>query len=82
MTGEEPASSPLLGGSEPLRIPSATSAVGDEPGRALKFAHEWGVVRHELFQEAMGALSRLGEELVDVDARLEAEGVRLVEESH
>ena len=30
----------------------------------------------------MGALSRLGEELVDVDARLEPEGLRLVDEWH
>ena len=38
------------------------------------------MVRHELFQEAMGAMSRLGEELAGVDSRLEAEGLRLVEE--
>ena len=38
------------------------------------------MVRHELFQEAMGAMNRLGEELAGVDSRLEAEGLRLVEE--
>ena len=38
------------------------------------------VVRHELFQEAMGAMCRLGEELASVDSRLEAEGLRLAEE--
>ena len=30
----------------------------------------------------MGALSQLGEELVDVDVRLETEGLRLVDEWH
>ena len=30
----------------------------------------------------MGAMSRLGEELAGVDSRLEAEGLRLVEEQH
>ena len=40
------------------------------------------VVAHELFQEAMGAMSRLGGELADIDARLEAEGLQLVEEWH
>ena len=38
------------------------------------------MVRHELFQEAMGAMSRLGEELAGVDSCLEAECLRLVEE--
>ena len=49
-------------------------------GRVLEFEHGRSVVRHELFQEAMGAMNRLGEELAGVDARLEAEGLRLVEE--
>nr|XP_020176698.1 uncharacterized protein LOC109762277 [Aegilops tauschii subsp. strangulata] len=52
----------------------------DEVGRALDFEHGWSVVRHELFQEAMGAMNRLGGELADVDARLKAEGLRLAEE--
>ena len=47
-------------------------AVEDGVGRALKVAHERSVVRHELFREAMGTMSRLGGELADVDARLEA----------
>ena len=47
-------------------------------GRA--FERGRNVVRHELFQEAMGAMNRLGEELASVDSRLEAEGLRLVEE--
>ena len=49
-------------------------------GRALEFERGRSVVRHELFQEAMGAMSRLGEELAGVDSRLEAEGLRLAEE--
>ena len=81
-TGEAPASIPLLGGNEPLRIPSATPAVEDGPNHALKFAHEQSVIHHELFQEAMGVMSRLGRELLDVDARLETEGLGLVEEWH
>ena len=48
----------------------------------LKSAQEKSVVRHELFQEAMGAMNRLGEELMDVDARLVAEGLHLAEERH
>ena len=48
----------------------------------LKVAHERSVVHHELFQEAMGAMNRLGEELVEVDAHLVAEGLRLAEEQH
>ncbi|XP_073361554.1 uncharacterized protein [Aegilops tauschii subsp. strangulata] len=54
----------------------------DVIGRALKHVHERSVVRHELFQEAMGAMSRLGGELADVDALLEAKGLRLMEERH
>ena len=34
-------------------------------------------VCHELFREALGALSRLGEVLVDVDACLGSDGLRL-----
>ena len=49
---------------------------------ALNFAHERSVVRRELFREAMGTMCRLGGELVDVDACLEAEGLRLMEERH
>ena len=74
--------SPLLKAGEPLRIPSATPTVGNGPSCVHKFAHERSVVRHELFQEATGAMNRLGEELVDVDARLVAEGLQLVEKRH
>ena len=51
-------------------------------GRALDFERGRSVVRHELFQQAMGTMNRLGEELVGVDARLEAEGLWLAEEWH
>src|SRR3954463_16510289 len=40
------------------------------------------MVRRELFQEVMNAMSRLGEELASVDSCLEAKGLRLVEERH
>ena len=56
--------------------------VEDGPNHAFELARERGVVRHELFREARGALSRLGEDLVDVDARLEAEDLRLADEWH
>ena len=49
-------------------------------GYALEFERGRSVVRHELFQGAMGAMSRLGEELAGVDSRLDAKGLRLVEE--
>ena len=49
-------------------------------GRAFESERGRSVVRHELFQEAMSAMSQLGEELAGVDSRLEAEGLRLVEE--
>ena len=52
----------------------------DEVGRALEFERGRSVVRHELFQEAMGAMSRLGEELAGVDSCLEAKGLWLAEE--
>ena len=48
----------------------------------LESAREGSVIRRELFQEAMGAMNRLGEELMDVDACLVAEGLRLVAERH
>ena len=47
-------------------------------GRVLEFEHEESVVRHELFQEAMGAMNRLGGEVADVDACLKADCLRPV----
>jgi len=82
VTGKAPASSPLLGGSEPLRTPSTSSGVEDGPYRVLELARKRGAVRHKLFRDVMGALRRLGEELVDVVARLEIEGLWLVDECH
>ena len=76
------APSPLPRGGAPLQASSAAPVVEDKMGRALEFEHERSVVRHELFQEAMGAMNRLGGELADVDARLKAEGLRLAEERH
>ena len=35
-------------------------------GRAFELERGRSMVRHELFQEAMGAMNRLGEELADV----------------
>ena len=51
-------------------------------GCALEFERGRSVVRHELFQEAMGAMNRLGGELADVDVCLKAEVLRLAEERH
>ena len=49
-------------------------------GREFELERGRNVVRHKLFQEAMDAMNRLGEELAGVDLRLEAEGLGLVEE--
>ena len=49
-------------------------------GRAFELERRRNLVRHELFQEAMGVMNRLGEELASINSRLEAEGLRLVEE--
>ena len=80
MSGAMSAPSPLSGGGAPLGPPPAAPKVEDEVGRAFELERGRSVVRHELFQEAMNAMSRLGEELASVDSRLEAEGLRLVEE--
>ena len=79
MSGAASTPSPLPGGDAPLGAPPAAPEVEDEVGRAFELERGRSVVRHELFQEAMGAMSRLGEELAGVDSRLEAEGLRLVE---
>ena len=59
----------------PLQAPPAAPTVEDEMGYVLEFERGRSVVRHELFQEATGTMSRLGEELAAVDARLEPEGL-------
>ena len=76
------APSPLPRGGKPLRGPPTTLAMEDDISSVLKLALEQSVIRHDLFQEAMAAISRLVGELANVDARLEAEGLRLMEEWH
>ena len=80
MPGAALAPRPLPRGGTPLGAPPAAPEAEDEVGRAFEFERGRSVVRHDLFQEAMGAMSRLGEELKGVDSRLEAEGLRLAEE--
>ena len=80
MSGSASASSPLPRGGAPLGAPLAAPEAADEVGRAFELERGQSVVCHELFQEAMGAMHRLGEELARVDSRLEAEGLRLAEE--
>ena len=46
----------------------------------LRHARERRALREEFLQGAADAVSRIGAELADEDARLEAEGLRLVEE--
>ena len=79
-SGAVPAPSPLPRGGAPLDTPPAAPEEMDEVGHAFEFERGRSIVCHELFQEAMGAMSRLGEELAGVDSRLEAEGLRLAEE--
>ena len=51
---QAPSPSPLLLGGVPLRALSASAAAEDGVSGMLKSAQEKSVVRHELFQEAMG----------------------------
>nr|XP_020201267.1 plectin-like [Aegilops tauschii subsp. strangulata] len=82
VTGKAPASSPPPGAGGPPQASPITPDAKDGLGHTLELARGSGAVRHELFQEAMGVLSRLGEELADVDARLESEDLRLAHEWH
>ena len=77
-----PASNPLPKAGESSRASMAAPIAGEGLGRALELTRVRSTVRHDLFEEAIGVLSRLGGELVDVDARLEAEGLRLAREWH
>ena len=79
-TVEAPASSPLPIGGEPLQGPLTAPATEDNISNMLKLARERSIVRHEFLRKAMDAMGQLGGELADVDACLEAEGLRLVEE--
>ena len=78
--GAAPAPSPQPGDGAPLDVPPAAPEVEDEMARAFELKRGRSMVRHELFQEAMGVMNRLGEELAGIDSRLDAEGLRLVEE--
>ena len=75
-----PAPSPLPRGSEPLRGPPPTPAAEDDIDDVLKRARERSIIRQEFLRKAADAMGQLGGELADVDARLEAEGLRLIEE--
>ena len=75
-----PAPSPLPRGGEPLQGPLIALAAEDDINSMLKLARERSIVRCEFLQKAMDAMGQLGGELADVDACLEAEGLRLVEE--
>ena len=57
MSGAASAPSPLPGGGAPLGAPPAAPEVEDEVGRAFELERRWTIVRHKLFQEAMGAMS-------------------------
>ena len=82
VVGKAPTCSSLLGAGKPPQASPTIARAVDGPGCAFEFACGRGAVHHELFWEAMGALSRLGEELVDIDARLEIEGLWLADEWH
>ena len=56
-SGAASAPSPLPGGGAPLGAPPAAPEVEDEVGRAFELERGQSVVRHELFQEAMGAMN-------------------------
>ena len=82
MAGETPASSPPPGAGGPPQASTTTPGAKDGLGHALELPRGRGIVRHELFWEAMGALSRLGEELADVYARVVTEDLCLAHEWH
>ena len=52
----------------------------DDAEDVLEHAREHRALRQGFLQRAAGAVSQLGVELADEDARLEAEGLRLAEE--
>ncbi|XP_044456172.1 translation initiation factor IF-2 [Triticum aestivum] len=63
----------------PRGPPHAPVEEGDAED-VLRHARERRALRGEFLQRAVDAVSRIGAELADEDARLEAEGLRLVEE--
>nr|XP_020160305.1 uncharacterized protein LOC109745593 [Aegilops tauschii subsp. strangulata] len=80
VAGETPATSSLPETGEPLRASLTAPGAEEGLGRALELARGRNAARNDLFQEAMSMLSRLEGELVDVDASLETEGLRLARE--
>lgn len=75
-----PAPSPLPRGGELLQGSSIAPATKDDINDMLRRARERSVVRQEFLRKEMDVMGHLGGELANVDACLEAEGFRLVEE--
>ena len=75
-----PAPSPLPGGGVLIRGSRRFLGVDDGVEDVLERARERRALRQGFLRRAADAVSLLGEELADEDARLEAEGLRLAEE--
>ena len=75
-----PAPSPLPRGGMPVRGPPRKPGAEDDVEDVLERARERRALRQGFLQRAADAVSQLGVELADEDARLEAEGLRLAEE--
>ena len=75
-----PAPSPTPGGGLPPRGPPHAPVEESDAEDMLRRARERRALHEEFLQRAVDAMSRIGAELADEDARLEAEGLRLAEE--
>lgn len=75
-----PAPSPLPRGGVLIRGPRRLLGADDDAEDMLERAQRRRVLRQGFLRRAADEVSRLGEELADEDARLEAEGLRLAEE--
>ena len=75
-----PAPSPLPGGGVLIRGPRRLLGADDGVEDVLKRARERRALRQGFLQRVADAVSLLGEELADEDARLEAEGLCLAAE--
>ena len=73
-----PAPSPLPGGGALISAPRHLLGADDGVEDVLERAREHRALRQGFLRRAADAVSLLGEELADEDARLEAEGLRLV----
>jgi hypothetical protein len=62
------------------RVPPAAPHAEEGLGHVLELARGRSAVHHDILQEAVSTLGRLGEELVDVDVHLESENLRLARE--